>query len=256
MVLLEVRGLTKAFGGLVAVGDVDFTVNKGEILGLIGPNGAGKTTLYNSVTGLFKPTSGKVVYKGEDITGLPIYKVAQRGVVRTFQLTELLEDMTTFENVVVAHHIHSNEGIWEGIFNTVKVRRDRSNIEQSAIRILDLLEISESKDELAKNLPHGHKRALGVAMGLASQPELLLLDEPVTGMNPTEAVAFMNILKRIRDNLGITLMIVEHNIKVIMSICDRIFVIKFGRKIAEGVPSEISQNKDVIEAYIGVEEED
>ena len=254
MALLEVKGLTKYFGGLVALNDVDFHVEKGEILGLIGPNGAGKTTLYNVVSSLYPPTRGTVVFNGEDLTRLPMRRIAQKGLVRTFQLTELFREMTTYENIVIAHHIHSKEGVREGIFNTRRAREDRKEIANSTDEILRFVGLDKARDVLAKNLPHGYQRALGIAIGLAVNPTLLMLDEPVTGMNPAEIMTFMGTLRRIRDERGITLMLVEHNMKAVMSICDRIFVLNFGKKIAEGSPSEISQNGDVIEAYLGVEE--
>ncbi len=254
MVLMKVEGVTKYFGGLPALSEVDFEVHQGEILGLIGPNGAGKTTLYNVVSGLYQPTKGRIVYKGQDITRLPSHEVARRGIVRTFQMAELFKGMTVFENTMVAHHLHSREGIWGGLFNTATARRDRAEIEQSVMEILEFMQLASVKDELAKNLPHGYQRALGVAIGLAARPELLLLDEPVTGMNPTEATTFMDILRRVRDERRITLMLVEHNMRTVVGICDRILVLSFGKKIAEGLPREITKNKNVIEAYLGVKE--
>jgi len=254
MALLEVKGITKHFGGLVAVSDLEFNVYKGEILGLIGPNGAGKTTVFNLLSGVHKPTKGKVVFKGENITGLKPNKVASKGVVRTFQATNLFQEMTALENVLVAHHIRIRTGFCRALFSTPFARRDGKAIEQRGAEILESMGLEHAKDELAKNLPHGHQRALGISMALAADPELLLLDEPVTGMNPEETMTMMKMIKEIRDR-GKTLLVVEHDMRAIMGMSDRIIVLNFGRKIAEGLPEEIRKNRDVLEAYLGSGEE-
>jgi branched-chain amino acid transport system ATP-binding protein len=223
-------------------------------LGLIGPNGAGKTTVFNLLSGIHKPTKGKVVFKGENITGLKPNKAASKGIVRTFQATNLFQEMTALENVLVAHHIHIRSGLYGVLFNTAFARRGEKEIQQRAIEILESMGLGSVKDESAKNLPHGHQRALGISMALAADPELLLLDEPVTGMNPEETMSMMKIIERIRDR-GKTLLVVEHDMKAIMGISDRLIVLNFGKKIAEGLPEEIKKNRDVIEAYLGSGEE-
>ena len=220
-------------------------------MGIIGPNGAGKTTLFNVISGYYPPNKGIIEYNNEDITGKPINYIARRGLVRTFQLTQLFMEETLYDSILIAHHIHSNEGILAGVFNTTKAREDRKKIHESTMKIINLLRLTEEKDKKAKNLTYGKQRALGVAIGLAAKPNTILLDEPVTGMNPKETIEFMNIINEIKDKLGITLVIVEHNMKVIMNICKRIIVLNFGKKIAEGNPKEISENEDVITAYLG-----
>ena len=252
MALLEIRGLTKIFGGLTAVNELDFDVSQGELLGLIGPNGAGKTTLFNLISGVLKPTRGKVLYKGKDITGLKTNKIASLGVVRTFQATSIFPEMTVFDNIVVAHHLQAKVGLMGAIFDSPAARKDNRDIEQKTMSILDYMGLSPFKDELAKNLPHGHLRLLGIALALATNPELLLLDEPITGMNPEEVTAVMGRIESLWEK-GITMVIVEHNMKALMKLSRRIVVMNFGRKIAEGTPEEIQHNKEVIEAYLGTE---
>jgi len=252
MALLEIRGLTKIFGGLTAVNELDFDVSQGELLGLIGPNGAGKTTLFNLISGVLKPTRGKVLYKGKDITGLKTNKIASLGVVRTFQATSIFPEMTVFDNVVVAHHLQAKAGLMGAIFDSPAARKDKRDIEQKTMSILDYMGLSSFKDELAKNLPHGHHRLLGIALALATNPELLLLDEPITGMNPEEVTAVMGKIESLWEK-GITMVVVEHNMKALMELSRRIVVMNFGRKIAEGTPEEIQHNKEVIEAYLGTE---
>ena len=253
MALLEVSNLTKYFGGLAAVNDLSLEVSEGQILGFIGPNGAGKTTFFNLVSGVFSPTRGKVIFQGGDITGLKIHSIAAKGLVRTFQATTLFKESTVFDNVIIGHHLHSREGFWGSLFNTPSARRDKAEIEKKSLEILEFIGLLHLKNELAKNLPHGHQRALGVAMAMAAQPKLLLLDEPVTGMNPGETIEMMNMMRGIKAR-GITMIVVEHDMRAVMGLSDRIVVVSYGRKIAEGLPNEIRENKDVIEAYLGSEE--
>ena len=252
MRLLEAKGLTKYFGGLAAVVDVDLHVDAGEIVALIGPNGAGKTTTFNLLTGFDHPTQGKVIFKGRDVTGLKPHKIAGHGLSRTWQQTVLFKGITTLESVVLACRLHQKARFFECLFKMPKSRRDDAAAVEGAEEILDFLGMSSYKNELPYNLPYGLQRILGVAMTMATKPELMLLDEAVTGMNPVEAIMMMDTIRKIRDR-GITVLLVEHNMKVVMGISERICVLDFGRKIAEGKPSEISKNKDVIEAYLGAD---
>jgi branched-chain amino acid transport system ATP-binding protein len=252
MTLLEIKRLTKHFGGLAAVSDLDFSINEGEILGLIGPNGAGKTTVYNMITGVFRPTSGNILYKGEPIMGLKPHIIAKKGIVRTWQQTNLFHEMSTYENMLIANHLHRKTGFWSALFGSPASRRDDREIPKRVMEILEYMGLIDFKDELVKNLPHGHQRALGVVMALSTDPCVLLLDEPVTGMNPEETKIVMDRIKAIRDR-GITILLVEHDMQAIMGLSDRIVVMNFGKKIAEGSSQEIQNNDDVISAYLGTE---
>jgi branched-chain amino acid transport system ATP-binding protein len=247
--LLEVRGLTKYFGGLAAVSQLGFHVKEGEIVGLIGPNGAGKTTVFNLITGVLKPTTGKVTFDGIDITGKKPHVVAELGIGRTFQLNPLFADFTVLENVSASFHLRPKSSWLDAYFNTATYRRNEAYILEQSLEILQLVGLDKVKDELAKNLPHGYQKMLGIARALATKPKLLLLDEPIAGMNPDEiAFTLKNIIKT--QQQGVTFLIVEHNMKI-LDLCDRVVVINFGQKITEGLPQEVRKNKEVIQAYFG-----
>jgi branched-chain amino acid transport system ATP-binding protein len=247
MALLEARDLTKHFGGLAAVNHVDLTVDQGEILGLIGPNGAGKTTCFNLLSGFLPPTAGSITFAGKSIVGLKPHHIVKRGLVRTFQLTTLFQEMTVLENVLLGLHLHSRRGFGRIL---VSVRAyPRHEIVRSQ-EVLEFTGLAPYANDLAKNLPHGHQRTLGIAMALAAQPQLLLLDEPVTGMNLAESQRIMDLVKTIRDR-GTTVLLVEHNMKAVMGTCERIVVLNFGEKLTEGTPTEVGSNPEVIEAYLG-----
>jgi len=253
MALLEVKGLTKHFGGLAAVDGFNFEVNEGEIVGLIGPNGAGKTTCFNLINGVFPPTKGTIRFAGEDITGLRPDRVAKKGLVRTFQSTTLFQLFPTLLNVVTGCHLHSGLSLMGALFPTKLMRqRERENLAR-AQEIIALLGLGDWAMVPAKDLPHGQQRALGIAIALAAEPKLLMLDEPVTGMNPEETNQMVRLIRKIRDERKLTIVLVEHDMRAVMGLCERISVLSFGQKIAEGTPEEIQNNKDVIEAYLGVD---
>lgn len=252
MAFLEVRGLTKRFGGLTAVNNLDFVVEEREILGLIGPNGAGKSTVFNLIGGVHAPTAGRVSFRGEDITGLPPHVIARKGIVRTFQATTLLHEYSLLENVRVARHLHLRAGLWGVLLHSRAYRVEERENARRARELLERVGLASLTEELAKNLPHGHQRALGVAIAMATEPIVMMLDEPLTGMSREEASALMGIIQKIREG-GITILLVEHDMRAVMGLCDRIVVLNYGNKIAEGSPEEVRGNSAVIEAYLGTE---
>ncbi len=253
--ILEVKNLTRRFGGLVAVNSVNFTVNEGEILSIIGPNGAGKSTLFKLISSFLKTSGGEVIFKGEKISNLSPHVVARKGIVRTFQETTIFRSMTTRENIIVAHHLRAKASLSGYFWGSAKARRDEALFADSADEIITFLGMEPIADELASNLPQGNLRALGIAIGLATKPEILLLDEPFAGMNHDETMHMVDLVRNVQKERGVTIMLVEHDMPAVMKISDRIVVINFGEKIAEGTPAEIRNNEKVIEAYLGSEDD-
>ncbi len=253
MPLLQLLDVTKDFGKLQAVSHLDFTVEKGAIHSLIGPNGAGKTTVFNLITGTFPLTSGKILFGGEEISGLQPHQIARKGVTRSFQQTFLFMQSTVLENVLVGFHMRCRAGAIHEFLHTRRAKRPTTIAGARPLEIIDFMGLGAVKNEFAGNLPHGHQKALGVSMALACNPTLLLLDEPVTGMNPSETTEMMERIRNIKSR-GVTIVIVEHDMKVVMGVSDRTTVLNYGRKIADCLPHEIRENREVVEAYLGKEE--
>ncbi len=248
---LEIKGLTKQFGGLTALSQFDMYVNKGEIVGLIGPNGAGKTTVFNLITGVLPVTKGQVIFDGIDITGKRPDQAAELGIGRTFQIPSLFRDFTVLQNIVASFHLHPRSRLLDIYFNTATYLRNEAYILEQSLGILRFLGLDKVKDELAENLPHGYQKMLEMARALAIRPKLLLLDEPLAGMNPAEIDFTLECIRKTQQQ-GVTFLIVEHNMKI-LDLCDRVVVGNFGRKICEGLPKEVRENKEVISAYLGSE---
>ena len=248
--LLRVEELTKRFGGLQAVSKLDLHVDSGEIVGLIGPNGAGKTTVFNLLTGAHRPTSGKVIFEGKDITGWRPHSVAALGMVRTFQITNIFSNFTVQENLALACNLKAGINYWGSVFRTRRSRAKERQVLQRCDEILETVGLESVKTANAGTLAHGHKNLLGIAIALAAEPKLLLLDEPLAGMNAREVLEALDIIRKLWEN-GTSILLIENNMKAAMSLCERLVAISFGRKIAEGTPAEIRANKSVIEAYLG-----
>lgn len=251
--MLEIKNLTKQFGGLSAISNLDITVNKGEYLGLIGPNGAGKTTLFNLITGFLHPTKGSLLFEGKNITNKSPHSIAGLGIVRTFQANNIFPDYTVLENVSLSSHLHSRINWFESVLRTSRNAKKEKDILRRCTAILDSVGMSGLAKTQAGALAHGYKRLLGIAIALAAEPKLLLLDEPLSGMNPVEVNETLKVIDKLWKG-GVTVLLIEHNMRATMSVCQRIVVINFGRKIAEGSPEEIRTNDAVIQAYLGVRE--
>ncbi len=248
--ILTVQGLTRFFGGLAAVTELSFEVQSGEILSLIGPNGAGKTTVFNLITGTLVPTRGKVLFQGREITGSRPYDSIAVGIARTFQTTSLFYDETVLDNVIVGYRCRTRMGLWDAVFRTGRSREDERRCRQKAEEILDFIGLKERASELARNIPQESQKRLAIALALVTEPKLLLLDEPMGGLTEEENIGMMALIQKVRTR-GMSILLIEHKMKVVMNISDRIVVINYGQKIAEGSPQEVSRNTAVIEAYLG-----
>lgn len=248
--MLELQGITQIFGGVTALSDVSFTIRSDEITGVIGPNGAGKTTLFNIVTGIYQQTSGRVLFEGRDISGIPVERLASLGMVRTFQNIELFGKMTVLENVMVGLHSRSSSGLFACSFRMPWALKEERRIREEALQWLEFVGIADLADVTAANLPFGKGRMLEIARAMACKPRMMLMDEPAAGLNSQETVGLAELIRRIRE-LGVTVVLVEHDMELVMDICDRIVVLNLGQKLAEGTPREIQDNPEVIAAYLG-----
>jgi len=245
--------MSMAFGGLRAVSDFNLDISSGELIGLIGPNGAGKTTVFNVLTGVYIPTAGQLEFEGQSLVGLKPYQITQRGIARTFQNIRLFANLTVLDNVKIAYHFHVKYGLLESVCRIGRYYPEEAEIEEKAIRFLDIFQLGHRKDEIAKNLPYGEQRRLEIARALAAKPQLLLLDEPAAGMNPQETQKLMEMIRWIRKEFNLTILLIEHDMSLVMGVCERICVLDYGCIIAKGTPDEIKNNPRVIEAYLGGE---
>jgi branched-chain amino acid transport system ATP-binding protein len=251
--LMEIKNLYKSFGGLSAVLNFNFNMENNDLVGLIGPNGAGKTTVFNLITGVYKPDQGTITFAGQNLVGLPPYIICKKGIARTFQNIRLFRDLTVLDNVRIAIHKDVNYGFLSAILRTPGFFRGETEIEDKALEYLKIFKLESKKNEIASNLPYGEQRRLEIARALATSPTILILDEPAAGMNPQETQELMKLIQWLRQDFKLSILLIEHDMSLVMGVCERIFVLDYGQIIAEGEPEEIRNNKQVIEAYLGEE---
>lgn len=253
MSILKIDNITMKFGGLTAVSEFSVNIEEGELIGLIGPNGAGKTTIFNMLTGMYRPTSGKIYFHDKKINGLGIDRITSLGIARTFQNIRLFNNLSVIDNVKVGAHVHLNSSVWKAILRWPGYLKEEDVIQNDAINLLKEVRLEKLQDYFAGNLPYGEQRRLEIARALATRPKVLLLDEPAAGMNPLESRELMKFILEIQEKFKLTIVLIEHDMKVVMGICKRILVLDYGKTIAEGNPKEIQHNPEVIKAYLGVE---